>query len=76
MKTFTTGKAIRRLVTFKSYTRGFPDRLWVLELGAGGVKCWEKGHRSRARLLPWKFVVSQALLFSKSDSPEPRRVNP
>lgn len=74
MKEFRVGKAIRRLYTTKSYVRGFPDRAWVLEMGPTGVKVWPRGFRSQARQLPWKFIIGQALVFAKSDCPEPRAV--
>jgi hypothetical protein len=75
MKEFRVGKAIRRLYTTKSYVRGFPDRQWALEMGFAGVRVWPKGYRSQARLLPWKFIIGQALMWAKSECPEPRAVS-
>jgi len=74
MKEFRVGKAIRRLYTTKSYVRGFPDKQWVLEYSAAGMRIWERGHRSQARLLPWKFIIGQAFMWSKSECPEPRKI--
>lgn len=74
MKEFRVGKSIKRRVTLKSYVRGFADREWALEMGPAGVRVWPKGYRSQARLLPWKFVIGQALMFSKQDCPEPKEI--
>lgn len=74
MREFRIGKTIRRKITMKSYCRGFQDREWALEMGPAGVKVWPMGHRSQARQLPWKFIIGQALVWAKSDCPEPRAV--
>lgn len=65
MKTFRTGKVIRRLVPLRACVgRNWPDRLWVVEVSESGVKVWPKGLKSQAKSLSWRFIVGSSLVFS------------
>lgn len=55
MKRFKADKVIRRLLTVSTPVRGLPDRDWIVEIHAGGV-------REYRACLSWKQVLGVGLI--------------
>jgi hypothetical protein len=69
VKQFTPGKAIRRLVPLRACVgKNWPDREWVMEFSASGVRVWPKGHKSQAHHLSHRFIIGSALIFATREN--------
>lgn len=64
MKTFRTGKVIRRVVTIKTSVRGMPDRQWVIEMGASGLRFRRFGTTQTVAALTWRQAIGIALVHA------------